>query len=114
MIFFFFSSRRRHTRYWRDWSSDVCSSDLGHLVLGPQPLPCHAGGGLLGLLLGPSLARAPGRPLEEHGGIEALGVVGALVADVVAGHLVEAPGGQLLEPRLVVLAPRALGGGGDP
>src|SRR3712207_9088338 len=28
VIFFFFSSRRRHTRYWRDWSSDVCSSDL--------------------------------------------------------------------------------------
>src|SRR3712207_7003563 len=27
-IIFFFSSRRRHTRYWRDWSSDVCSSDL--------------------------------------------------------------------------------------
>src|SRR5258707_15745702 len=27
-LFFFFSSRRRHTRYWRDWSSDVCSSDL--------------------------------------------------------------------------------------
>src|SRR3712207_9533173 len=26
---FFFTSRRRHTRYWRDWSSDVCSSDLG-------------------------------------------------------------------------------------
>src|SRR3712207_6877590 len=25
---FFFSSRRRHTRYWRYWSSDVCSSDL--------------------------------------------------------------------------------------
>src|SRR5258707_2652478 len=25
---YFFSSRRRHTRYWRDWSSDVCSSDL--------------------------------------------------------------------------------------
>src|SRR5947209_15730779 len=25
---FFFSSSRRHTRYWRDWSSDVCSSDL--------------------------------------------------------------------------------------
>src|SRR3712207_2230029 len=28
MYLFFFSSRRRHTRYWRDWSSDVCSSDL--------------------------------------------------------------------------------------
>src|SRR6266403_5074364 len=27
-IFFFFSSRRRHTRSLRDWSSDVCSSDL--------------------------------------------------------------------------------------
>src|SRR2546426_8613632 len=28
-IFFFFSSRRRHTRLQGDWSSDVCSSDLG-------------------------------------------------------------------------------------
>src|SRR6266699_4235289 len=27
-LFFFFSSRRRHTRCGRDWSSDVCSSDL--------------------------------------------------------------------------------------
>src|SRR5690606_26083241 len=27
-LFFFFSSRRRHTRFSRDWSSDVCSSDL--------------------------------------------------------------------------------------
>src|SRR3712207_8101349 len=27
-FYIFFSSRRRHTRYWRDWSSDVCSSDL--------------------------------------------------------------------------------------
>src|SRR2546421_1001254 len=27
-LFFFFSSRRRHTRFDRDWSSDVCSSDL--------------------------------------------------------------------------------------
>src|SRR5688572_31575660 len=27
-IFFFFSSRRRHTRFDCDWSSDVCSSDL--------------------------------------------------------------------------------------
>src|SRR2546421_1664794 len=27
-LFFFFSSRRRHTRSDRDWSSDVCSSDL--------------------------------------------------------------------------------------
>src|SRR5690606_40605210 len=27
---FFFSSRRRHTMFSRDWSSDVCSSDLGN------------------------------------------------------------------------------------
>src|SRR5690348_18310847 len=27
-VFFFFSSRRRHTRWTGDWSSDVCSSDL--------------------------------------------------------------------------------------
>src|SRR5947209_20074060 len=26
----FLSSRRRHTSYWRDWSSDVCSSDLAN------------------------------------------------------------------------------------
>src|SRR5690606_39733659 len=29
---FFFSSRRRHTRFSRDWSSDVCSSDLAGLA----------------------------------------------------------------------------------
>src|SRR5690606_40198937 len=29
---FFFSSRRRHTRFSRDWSSDVCSSDLAELL----------------------------------------------------------------------------------
>src|SRR6266496_6040450 len=41
-IFFFFSSRRRHTRSLRDWSSDVCSSDLRspcqrHRTVMPQP-----------------------------------------------------------------------------
>src|SRR5690606_39735098 len=32
---FFFSSRRRHTRFSRDWSSDVCSSDLPPPFQGP-------------------------------------------------------------------------------
>src|SRR5437660_3194518 len=32
IFFFFFSSRRRHTRWPRDWSSDVCSSDLALLA----------------------------------------------------------------------------------
>src|SRR6266498_4306448 len=40
---FFFSSRRRHTRCGRDWSSDVCSSDLGD-----RPRPPR-GGDLPGL-----------------------------------------------------------------
>src|SRR6266511_4527813 len=31
MYYFFFSSRRRHTRFSRDWSSDVCSSDLDRI-----------------------------------------------------------------------------------
>src|SRR5206468_5073270 len=51
--FFFFSSRRRHTRSDRDWSSDVCSSDLsgrrrvvglGFLGgMGARLEPCHRG-----------------------------------------------------------------------
>src|SRR3712207_7209873 len=41
-VIFFFSSRRRHTRYWRDWSSDVCSSDLGGGAAGGRGL--HAAG----------------------------------------------------------------------
>src|SRR5699024_11937334 len=35
--FFFFSSRRRHTRSKRDWSSDVCSSDLHDINLAKNP-----------------------------------------------------------------------------
>src|SRR6266511_5077599 len=47
-FFFFFSSRRRHTRFSRDWSSDVCSSDL---------LSCCVVG--ISALAMPSPARAP-------------------------------------------------------
>src|SRR2546422_1633281 len=41
LFFFFFSSRRRHTRCSRDWSSDVCSSDLrpARVVVGLETLP---------------------------------------------------------------------------
>src|SRR5207253_7472627 len=57
MFVFFFSSRRRHTRWPRDWSSDVCSSDLlqlQHIALprdgdaeGPYVMvELHAGGDL--------------------------------------------------------------------
>src|SRR6266511_141877 len=36
IFFFFFSSRRRHTRFSRDWSSDVCSSDLAPVAIGEE------------------------------------------------------------------------------
>src|SRR5207253_6989630 len=39
VILFFFSSRRRHTRWPRDWSSDVCSSDLLNKALGQIMIP---------------------------------------------------------------------------
>src|SRR3989442_9335330 len=39
LLVFFFSSRRRHTRCGRDWSSDVCSSDLFQ----PYTARCHSG-----------------------------------------------------------------------
>src|SRR3712207_8919891 len=51
--YFFFSSRRRHTRYWRDWSSDVCSSDLPpttRFVSISCESPPTIGGGVMRLL----------------------------------------------------------------
>src|SRR5256885_13893690 len=48
MCYFFFSSRRRHTRLQGDWSSDVCSSDLYHTAME-------------GSLRVPFIARWPGR-----------------------------------------------------
>src|SRR2546430_9151373 len=56
---FFFSSRRRHTRFDCDWSSDVCSSDLDGAAVRPRP----AGGdrGDRGGAAAPSrLVRGPG------------------------------------------------------
>src|SRR5690349_22751325 len=44
-FFFFFSSRRRHTRSLRDWSSDVCSSDLEVRARGERALCVFADGG---------------------------------------------------------------------
>src|SRR3712207_7054824 len=46
LLYFFFSSRRRHTRYWRDWSSDVCSSDLTDDVV-VRLLSCERNAGCL-------------------------------------------------------------------
>src|SRR5690606_39941832 len=54
-FFFFFSSRRRHTRFSRDWSSDVCSSDLlAHAYRAYEEVgrsnPAAAGGSWVGVL----------------------------------------------------------------
>src|SRR3712207_7655089 len=55
----FFSSRRRHTRYWRDWSSDVCSSDLRDQVAG-DVVEAHGGDDSE-----PPLARRRGEGVED-------------------------------------------------
>src|SRR5436189_6280466 len=54
---FFFASRRRHTRYIGDWSSDVCSSDLGALPTRCNPFLDHPGVQQQGLHL---VGKAPG------------------------------------------------------
>src|SRR5699024_11860515 len=53
MLYFFFSSRRRHTRSKRDWSSDVCSSDLFFPFItenrnfpNTPVIECYANGGM--------------------------------------------------------------------
>src|SRR5690606_40296932 len=65
--FFFFSSRRRHTRFSRDWSSDVCSSDLLHrrpeVLAVEEPLEIHLDGVLVATTM-----RTPGHDFELAAG----------------------------------------------
>src|SRR5207247_4267197 len=64
--FFFFSSRRRHTRSTRDWSSDVCSSDLPRPgLLRREPEADPEGGGRRDLR-GGQPGRAHGRQRGGH------------------------------------------------
>src|SRR3712207_9072484 len=80
-----FSSRRRHTRYWRDWSSDVCSSDLRRLEQDAGLVAGDRGG----VALGPALALDEGE-VERDGGGEGGLAVAARHED---HRLPEAPGG---------------------
>src|SRR5215211_6140887 len=74
-IFFFFSSRRRHTRSLCDWSSDVCSSDLGLDELLRERV--DAGVPVIGLCMGMQLLF---ESTTEHGGAEGIGLLkGAVV-----------------------------------
>src|SRR3712207_8786069 len=54
----FFSSRRRHTRYWRDWSSDVCSSDLTYFCVRRRRRPRAPSSPTLGTGEGPRVRHA--------------------------------------------------------
>src|SRR5215475_11560532 len=56
IMFFFFSSRRRHTRFSRDWSSDVCSSDLS----GGKPTPAAVPTVTTACIIGRNVARIAG------------------------------------------------------
>src|SRR5437764_10635505 len=84
-LFFFFSSRRRHTRYIGDWSSDVCSSDLfgigltitiGILVAGP----------LTGAALNPARAFGPALA-ANHWAHHGIYWIGPLAGGFIAGLL---------------------------
>src|SRR5947207_10247956 len=100
--FFFFSSRRRHTRSLCDWSSDVCSSDLGPRIANylqslekrldgrgvatPQKFLMQSNGGLMRISLG---ARHPNQTLLSG---PAAGVIAG--ADLARARSEERRGGE--------------------
>src|SRR5437867_7163847 len=68
VLVFFFPSRRRHTRSYGDWSSDVCSSDLARALreTAPQIIHAHAPGHPHpGDILGQALALVPKIPVLQ-------------------------------------------------
>src|SRR5207249_6418834 len=77
----FFSSRRRHTRSKRDWSSDVCSSDLALAAVPVPGLPRFTGGavGYLGYDLVRTVERLPHPPADTLGVPDAV----MMIADTV-------------------------------
>src|SRR5689334_13427958 len=85
IFFFFFSSRRRHTRWNCDWSSDVCSSDLGrrHRRDGGErrharphgAAHAHVRARAGALLCDPGARRRALGPALRHGGLEPLGTL---------------------------------------
>src|SRR5690606_9227665 len=106
---FFFSSSRRHTRFSRDWSSDVCSSDLAGAhaggVAGRDQEPAAVGvvgqrGGGIHVVLH---AAGTGVDLVEVGGVGL--VVDAEAQQVVAQHPLE------VDPALLALVVAVVDGG---
>src|SRR5439155_5024207 len=78
LFFFFFSSRRRHTRWPRDWSSDVCSSDLAGPARRPSRCTCardlaraqvHLDGRRAGPAVGGAVGLEAARPARLGAGL---------------------------------------------
>src|SRR2546429_7837811 len=81
-VIFFFSSRRRHTRCSRDWSSDVCSSDLDGALAGEMhlreaghselPSPVRTGSGSKGVISARAfMNKAAGTPVVSQSNVAA-------------------------------------------
>src|SRR5260370_34670592 len=105
-LFFFFSSRRRHTRFKCDWSSDVCSSDLLSLplrglvaatwdsdwALMPVQVLDGVGAGLLGVALPGLVAqtlRGTGHVNAGLGAVMTLQGLGAAASPALAGWIAQ-------------------------
>src|ERR1035437_9754723 len=82
-FFFFFSSRRRHTRYWRDWSSDVCSSDLRYVFASARSFSRRS--------IAVTVSPAAWQHINLHGHYEFLKQTALLNVDIIIRKLVEMP-----------------------
>src|SRR5205809_2341782 len=128
-FFFFFSSRRRHTRCSRDWSSDVCSSDLRPVQRISKPLAERTASGLeircTGLVWAGGQQSAPGRvtaQLQQRGEFiewdvtaemdQPIKAVTSVIRDVPRGQ-VSAAGSEPFDPRDNELLYGYPFGGGD-
>src|SRR5690606_16043271 len=104
-VFFFFSSRRRHTRFSRDWSSDVCSSDLGRrrtLAGGLSRAAAIFRGGEPAALSQGGLRAAPGGRQSRTGRTQRDGVAaqpGAAAGRELDGTRTPLPGGAVARRR---------------
>src|SRR5712664_869966 len=102
LYFFFFSSRRRHTRSDRDWSSDVCSSDLVSTIF---PLLSPAPGGTVARTV--TVADSPTRIRTDDGVTEPNGT--SFDTDAVNDTLPVVPCAEAAIPRITAVHAPACG-----